>query len=258
MKWDPQLYGTFSDHRRRPFDDLVVRISGAQPDWVADLGCGTGELTAELALRWPGARVTGVDSSAEMISAARSLSGPPNLSFLHADIRRWTPPKRGTGVIVTNAALQWVPEHRELLRGWAHALAPGSWLAMQVPGNFSSPSHALLRELAGSAKWRGRLGGVLRHSDAVAEPAEYLELLAGAGMLPDVWETTYRHVLQGKDPVLEWMRGSGLRPVLAALAAQDADVFEREYGALLRKSYPATRIGTILPFRRIFAVGVRQ
>jgi trans-aconitate 2-methyltransferase len=159
-------------------------------------------------------------------------------------------------VVLSNALLQWVPRHAELIRGWAAALPPGGWLAFQVPGNFASPSHQLMRELAVSPRWHDQLDGVLRHDDAVREPHDYAQLLMESGLTADVWETTYLHVLSGDDPVLNWVRGTGLRPVLDALSPQDATEFERDYSAALRAAYPHDAAGrTLFPFRRIFAVG---
>ncbi|MGH2910080.1 MAG: methyltransferase domain-containing protein, partial [Solirubrobacteraceae bacterium] len=164
----------------------------------------------------------------------------------------------GVDVLVSNAALQWGPTHRELLVRWAGALSPGGWLAFQVPANFDAPSHALMRELAESPAWRDRLGGVLRGPVSVAPPLEYLRLLSDAGLDADVWQTQYIHVLQGEDPVLEWVRGTGLRPVLAALSADDGAAFSAEYGALLGDAYPRRSYGTAFPFKRTFAVGSRR
>jgi trans-aconitate 2-methyltransferase len=175
------------------------------------------------------------------------------LSFRQADIAEWTP-DADTDVVVTNAALQWVPGHQEMLARWLEALKSGAWFAMQVPGNFNAPSHALMRDLAGSAKWAARLDGVLRGGESVGEPAEYLRIMLDAGCTADAWETTYLQVLPGTDPVLEWVRGTALRPVLAALTADDGRAFEAEYAALLRAAYPSTDHGTVFPFRRIFAV----
>jgi trans-aconitate 2-methyltransferase len=154
--------------------------------------------------------------------------------------------------------LQWVPSHRALLAGWAASLPSGGWLAFQVPGNFDSPSHALMRSLAESPQWAASLTGVLRHGDVVGSPAEYASLLLGAGLDADVWETTYVHVLHGADPVLEWVRGTALRPVLAALPPERHAEFEAELAAQLRAAYPAMAYGTLFPFRRIFAVGHRS
>lgn len=258
MKWDPSKYTQFGDHRDRPFYDLTARVRAENPGSVVDLGCGPGNLTATLAVRWPGARVLGLDSSAEMLERGKSLAqAHPNLEFVQADIADWVPDAT-TDVVVSNAALQWVPGHLQLLREWLLALKPGAWFALQVPGNFDAPSHSLMRELAGSVKWSGKLAGLLRHGDAVGTPAEYLETMLDAGCEADAWETQYYQVLEGDNPVLEWVRGTALRPVLAALSAVDAGLFEEDYAGLLRSAYPGGAHGTVFPFRRIFAVARKR
>ena len=254
MKWDPLKYVQFGDYRDRPFFDLTGRIHAHQPHAVVDLGCGPGNLTAPLAQRWPQAKVVGLDTSAEMLAkAAVQAESRPGLSFGLADIAEWTPPAE-TDVVVTNAALQWVPGHREMLPGWLAALKPGAWFGMQVPGNFNAPSHVLMRELASSARWSPQLDGVLRGGESVGEPAEYLRIMLDAGCTADAWETTYQQVLSGTDPVLNWVRGTALRPVLAVLSDEEGRAFEAEYAAALRAAYPGTLHGTVFPFRRIFAV----
>ena len=253
--WDPGKYGEFGDFRNRPFFELTSRITAGAPRSVVDLGCGPGNLTATLSRRWPGASVLGIDSSPAMVARAQEAAAP-GLAFAVGDIAGWQPGP-ATDVIVSNAALQWVPGHCGLMAGWLAALRPGAWLGVQVPGNFGAPSHVLMRELAESPRWRKQLSGVLRHSDAVAEPAGYLELFLRGGARVDVWETTYHQLLPGENPVLEWVRGTGLRPVLAALGGGSA-AFEREYSALLSEAYPQGKFGTIFPFRRIFMVGEKQ
>jgi trans-aconitate 2-methyltransferase len=253
MRWDPEQYGRYADERGRPFHDLLTRVRADQPRRVVDLGCGPGTLTALLADRWPDAVVDGLDSSAAMIAEADRLT-TGRLTFRVGDVVDWMPPA-DADVVVSNATLQWVPGHRELVAKWAAALPAGGWLAFQVPGNFAAPAHRLMRELAGSPRWAAQLAGVLRHHDAVAEPAEYARLLHASGLLADVWETTYLHVLTGADPVLDWLRGTGLRPVLAVLNETDGEQFSAALAARLREAYPPGDAGTIFPFRRIFAVG---
>lgn len=259
MKWDPERYLQFAGHRDRPFFDLVARIGAGEPDrdpaWVADLGCGTGALTAVLAERWPASPVSGIDSSEDMIREAQARSGK-NLSFSQGQIQDWEPVP-GAGVLLSNASLQWVPGHTELLARWAKALDPGSWMAVQVPGNFGAPSHVLMRELAASPRYAKALAGALRGAGSVAEPEEYLELFLDAGMDADVWETTYFQVLSGPAPVLDWVRGTALRPVMAALEPEEYQAFEAEYGALLKQAYPPKPWGTVMPFRRLFMVAVK-
>ncbi len=259
--WDPEQYARFGDQRDRPFFDLTARIGAQQPRRVVDLGCGSGTLTASLARRWPGAQVVGLDSSAQMIRATQQIvaapDAPQNLSFALVDIAAWKP-EPDTDVLVSNAALQWVPGHQSLIAAWLRALNPGSWLAVQVPGNFRSPSHALMRDVAASERWRHALAGVLRHEDAVGEPGDYLRLLLDSGCAADVWETTFHQVLTGERPVLNWVRGTALRPILGALGEADAAEFEETYAALLAGAYPRTVHGTIFPFRRIFAVAQKR
>lgn len=253
MDWDPRQYEQFATPRRRPFIDLVARIAADEPRHVVDLGCGSGATTALLAQRWPAAQVEGIDSSPEMIAAAAAT---PRVTFSVGDVASWAPAP-DVDVIVSNATLQWVPGHRDLLARWAAALPAGGWLAVQVPGNFAAPSHTLMRALTTAPRWSRALGGVLPDEDAVAAPLEYAALLQSAGLEVDVWETTYVHLLDGADPVLAWIRGTALRPVMAALPAGEYAEFEAELGAQLRDAYPANEHGTPFPFRRIFAVGFR-
>jgi trans-aconitate 2-methyltransferase len=254
--WDPGEYQRFSDQRGRPFFDLLARVGATDPGYVVDLGCGPGHLTSALAQRWPGADVVGVDNSPEMIGAALAAAGQrPGLTFALEDVRDWRPP-RPVDVLVSNAVLQWVPGHLDLLRCWPDLLSPGGWLAIQLPGNYDQPSHAILLGLVRSPRWRPLLAGVQLNRQA-HDPAEYLDLLAPAGCEVDAWETTYLHVLPGDDPVTEWYRGTGLRPVLAALDPGQAEEFVAAYGELARAAYPRTPHGTVLPFRRVFVVARR-
>ncbi|KJK59327.1 trans-aconitate 2-methyltransferase [Saccharothrix sp. ST-888] len=264
--WDPQQYLRHAGHRTRPFLDLLARVSElpGTPAHIADLGCGAGNLTALLADRWPDAHITGLDNSADMLAAAREFAGPTSgggtLGFRAADAAEWIP-DRPYDLVVSNAALQWVPNHPELLAGWVDSLAPGGTFALQVPDQSAAPSHTLLDELCESARWRRCLGGRADgRRQVVLGPAGYLELLAGLNCTVDAWETTYAQLLSGTDPVLDWTKGTALRPVLTALADDPeatAD-FLTEYRDLLRAAYPATRHGTVYPFRRVFAVATRR
>ncbi|MGQ4485745.1 trans-aconitate 2-methyltransferase [Streptomyces sp. SAS_281] len=263
--WDPQQYLRHADHRTRPFHDLLARVpdppdspGDAPAPRIADLGCGAGNVTALLAGRWPHARITGYDNSPQMLERARAHA-TELLDFAEADAAVWTP-SEPYGLIVSNALLQWVPGHAARLPLWLDALLPGGTLALQVPGNFDQPSHVLMRELAESPRWRPRLGGLLRHADAVLSPAGYLDALTGPGTTADVWETTYLHLLPGDDPVLDWVKGTGLRPVLTALADDEEarDAFLADYRDRLRTAYPRGPHGTVLPFRRIFALAHRE
>jgi trans-aconitate 2-methyltransferase len=250
-RWDPAQYGRFANERDRAFLDLTARIGTSAPRHVVDVGCGPGTLTALLAKRWPNAVVEGIDSSSEMIAVAAHV---PGVSFSIADAADWQP-SGDVDVIVSNAALHWIPRHQELMSEWAAALPSGGWLAVQVPGNFGSPSHALMRTLAENQRWAPEVRHVINHTDVVGTPQCYTAVLRDAGLVPDVWVTTYHHLLQGHDPVLQWLRGAGLRPLLAELSPHDAEEFSAQLAAKLREAYPPAPHGTPFPLRRIFAVG---
>ncbi|WP_427920596.1 trans-aconitate 2-methyltransferase [Streptomyces sp. cg40] len=259
--WDPAQYLRHAGHRARPFADLLARVTDVPgtPPRIADLGCGPGNVTAVLADRWPTAHITGYDNSPEMLEKAAAHAGPTagggRLDFAHGDATTWAPAEP-YDLIVSNAALQWVPGHLDRFGDWVAALVPGGTFAFQVPDNIDAPLHALMRELAATARWKSRLGEVLRREDSVHTPDVYLDRLARLGCAADVWQTTYQHILPGPDPVLDWVKGTGLRPALTALAddPEARDAFVTEYRDLLREAYPAADYGTVLPFRRLFAV----
>lgn len=253
--WDPGQYLRFDDQRSRPFAELLAHVAPDDPGAVrrvVDLGCGPGQLTAGLPARFPAATVVGVDSSPEMIERARTHQHD-RLRFELGDAATWTPAEP-VDVLVSNATLHWVPGHDDLLAHWVSLVAPGGWFAFQVPGNFEAPSHRSIAELVRSPAWRDRLPPSVIEAASSFPPVHYLERLRAAGCETDVWETTYLHVLDGPDPVLEWVRGTILRPVLAALDDGDRPTFEAELATRLRIAYPPSAVGTVFPFRRIFAV----
>ncbi|MDP9444946.1 MAG: methyltransferase domain-containing protein [Actinomycetota bacterium] len=248
--WDPDVYSAFADERSRPFHDLLARVLAVSPRRVVDLGCGPGQLTATLRRRWPGAEVHGIDASADMVAAARPLADD-RLSFEVADLRTFTPRGR-VDVLLSNATLQWVPDHLALLPHLLRHVGDGGWFAFQLPGNFGEASHTLLRGLAADPRFAPHTGGLAW--PASHDPDTYLESLQGLGCTVEAWETTYLHVLTGPDPVLRWVTGTGARPVLQALPPDLREQFEQEYAAALRAAYPPTSFGTVLPFRRVFVV----
>jgi len=222
---------------------------------VVDLGCGSGELTATLAARWPAARILGVDNSQPMLAEA-AAHADERVSFVRGDLGSYLPDP-ATDVVVSNAAYQWVDGHPAVLERIARQLRRGGWLAVQLPGNFRSPSHRLLRQTLALQRWQEATGGLRLLEDPVLEPVGYADLFAAAGLVPDVWETTYSQVLTGSDPVLEWVKGTALRPVLSALPDRLHQDFLAELGGRLRRAYPPRPYGTVFGFRRIFAVGRR-
>lgn len=211
------------------------------------------QLTASLADRWPGATILGIDSSPEMIERARTYA-TAQVSFEVQDLRDWRPTSPAD-VILSNATLQWVPDHRGLLPHLVQALNPDGWLAFQVPGNFAEPSHVLLDRLADDPRFAGFTAD--RERPAAFDAATYADDLHRLGCQVNAWETTYLHVLTGPDPVFRWISGTGARPVLQALPEELRAVFVAEYQAALDQAYPPRPYGTLLPFRRVFVVANR-
>ncbi|QYJ02770.1 trans-aconitate 2-methyltransferase [Nocardioides panacisoli] len=250
-RWDPDRYLAYADERGRPYVDLLARVGATDPAHVVDLGCGPGNLTSLLADRWPDATVVGIDSSAEMVAAATDT----RIDFRVGDLRDWVSSGAAAGgvdVVVSNATLQWLPDHLDLLPDLVAAVAPGGWLAFQVPANFHEPSHTLCRELAAEAPYAAHTADAQLPDSH--EPATYLSALAALGCEVDAWETTYLHVLAGQDPVFAWVSGTGARPILQALPADLRASFEEEFRRRLRAAYPPQPHGVVMPFRRAFVV----
>jgi len=254
MAWNPDQYLKFSAPRLRPAVDLLARIDLAAPGIIHDLGCGAGNVTRLLAERWPGASITGVDDSAEMLAqAARELPGATWVRQSVADWAAATP----ADLIFSNAALHWLPQHEQLFPRLLGQLAPGGVLAVQMPRNFAAPSHTLIAETVRAGAWRSKLEHLLRPSP-VAEPHDYYAMLQPLATSIDIWETEYLQVLRGADPVKEWTKGTWLKQFLDALEPPERAEFEADYARRLRSAYPPLADGTTLfPFRRLFIVARR-
>jgi trans-aconitate 2-methyltransferase len=248
--WDPDRYLTYADERGRPFVELLARVDAPQPATVVDLGCGPGNLTALLRERWPQAQIRGLDSSPEMIEKATTAQ--PGIDFEVADLRSWAASTGSVDVLVSNATLQWVPGHLDLLPQLVDRVSPGGWLAFQVPGNFDEPSHTIRDELAAESAYAEHTRGVAVPSSH--DPVVYLDALTALGCQVDAWETTYLHVLTGPDPVFTWVSGTGARPTLQALPDGLRADFETEFTRRLADAYPERDGRVVLPFRRIFVV----
>src|SRR4051812_14172520 len=243
--WNPTQYLKFDDQRTRPARDLLARVPHPAPSRVVDLGCGPGNSTELLVERWPAATVVGVDSSPGMLEQARRAH--PDWRWEEHDVTRWRPAEK-FDIVYSNAALQWVPGHETLFPRLIEAVAPGGFLAVQVPRNLDAPSHALMRDTADEGDWREKLRGA-RETIAVHEPAFYYDLVAPRAARVALWETEYAQVMDTADAVLEWVRGTGLRPFLARLAEGERAEFERRYLEKLRRAYTSRADGKILfPF----------
>jgi trans-aconitate 2-methyltransferase len=255
MAWDADQYLKFSDERLRPGFELLARVRDLPEGAVWDLGCGTGEHAAAMAEKWPERAVHGLDASTDMLRKARGLGA--RVDWRLGKVEAWAP-ERPAALVFSNAVLHWVAPHRTILPGLLRALAPGGVLAVQMPRNFAAPSHVLMRRTAAEGRWAGKLAPLLL-DDPVAEPSFYYDLLAP--LAPggvDIWETEYLHRLRpsaDESPVLSWVKGTAVRPLLAALGPDEQESFLAAYDAALRGAYPARADGvTLFPFRRIFIV----
>lgn len=256
MSWSATQYSKFEAERNRPIRDLLAHIPNAGVGAAADIGCGPGNSTELLQARFPGARVTGMDSSADMIEAARKRL--PELRFERDDIATWRNPGP-FDVIFANASLQWVPDHATLFPALVAKLAPGGSLAVQMPDNLDEPAHRLMRQTAADGPWAAKLAHA---ADARAERHGadwYYRVLRGEVDGLDIWRTTYHHPLAGgANAVVEWFKGTGLRPFLGPLDAAEQQAFLARYEARMADAYPALPDGIVLlPFPRLFIVATR-
>ena len=262
MSWDAEQYLKFAAERARPAADLLAQVpAGGFPlthraRLIVDLGCGTGALAKRLSERWPAARVIGIDQSPEMLRQAAGLAVPGRLEFAQADLADWSC-REPVDLVVSNAALHWVSDHARLLERIVALLAPAGTLAVQMPNNLRAASHEAIYAVAAEPEFAARLKGVGLHRESVRPIAWYAERLLALGLAVNAWETTYVHVLRGSDPVLEWLRGTALRPLLAALGQDDAAEFERQLAERLRVAYPERAGVTLFSMSRIFFVATR-
>jgi trans-aconitate 2-methyltransferase len=255
VTWDPKTYLAFGGERTRPAAELVARIPVEAPKHIVDLGCGPGNSTAMLALRWPDAEIDGIDNSPDMLSAARE-SGV-RARWIEADVPQWVP-DRNYDLIYSNATLQWVSNHESLLPRLISFLAPGAVFAFQVPRNFGFPSHTIAQDLAKDGRWADRLASV-RDWWTVREPEDYYGILEPFAAKIDIWETNYLQVLEGPDAVYRWVQGTGLRPFVGALSGEEREAFITEYKSRAASAYPQRGSGvTLFPFLRLFCVATRR
>jgi trans-aconitate 2-methyltransferase len=255
VSWDPAQYLKFAGERMRPAVDLLARIPAAAPGTVVDLGCGAGNLAPLLAARWPAATLIGVDSSPEMLVRARAAH--PQAQFEQGDIGAWRP-ARPVDVLYSNAALHWLDGHERLFPALLEAVAPGGWLAVQMPRNFGAPSHTAIVETIEQGPWRARLEPLLRR-EPVAAPGFYWRLLEPRCAELQLWETEYLQVLDGDNPVAEYTKGTWLKQFLDQLQGAERGAFEAAYRARVLGWYPPEADGrTLFPFRRLFLVAQRS
>lgn len=252
--WSSEQYSKFEKERNRPVLDLLAHIPAIRVNTAADLGCGPGNSTQLLKDQYPEALITGMDSSANMIDAARKRL--PEVHFEVADIAAWK--QQGPfDVILANAALQWVPDHGSLFPALIRKLTPAGSLAVQVPDNLDEPAHRLMREIAAQGPWAQKLSGITHLARHNAQ--WYYEQLHHQVSGLDIWRTTYYHVLEGgAAAIVEWFKSTGLRPFLDPLNHTERSAYLDQYQAALEKAYTINANGTVLlPFPRLFIIAQR-
>lgn len=254
--WNPDLYLRYAAYRARPAEDLLPRLEVNIPGDIYDLGCGPGTLTKKLKDRWPDRRVIGVDSSPSMLSSAREKF-PSGIEWQQADIAQWKAASTAA-LVFTNAALHWVGNHEALLPHLMAQVAPGGVLAVQVPVSGPEPYHKCIEAVAAMPKWRERFKDVHPHGDPLSAQA-YYDLLTPACRDIDVWETDYHHVLEGDNPVTEWISSTGLVPFLSVLPESEKADYLADYSACAKAAYARQADGKVLfTMHRLFIIATKK
>jgi trans-aconitate 2-methyltransferase len=254
--WNAAQYLKFEDERTRPAIDLIRRIPLAKVRNAVDIGCGPGNSTELIVNRYPNAQVLGLDNSPDMLAKARARV--PEVSFEQTDIATWDPRKR-YDLIFANAVLQWLPDHPRLLARLAACLETGGCLAAQMPNNLREPSHRLMRRVAQEGPWLGKLKDASVSRERIGSFEDYYSWLLEAGCSVDLWQTTYVHPLADGAAIVEWLKGTGLRPYLDPLSPEEQFGFLEQYHAEIEKAYPTQADGKVLlRFPRLFFVAQRQ
>ncbi|MED5618359.1 trans-aconitate 2-methyltransferase [Ideonella sp. BN130291] len=252
--WNPALYTCFEDERTRPAVELLARVPLQAAQGVFDLGCGPGNSTELLVRRFPQASVVGTDNSPAMLEAARSRL--PQVRFELSDIRTWQ--AEAADLIYANASLQWLPGHDTLLPRLFGMLAPGGVLAVQMPDNLDEPSHRLMRETAADARWAALIGDAATLRARILPADAYYDLLAPGAASVDIWRTTYHHRMGSPADIVQWLRGTGLKPFVDALPAPLQAEFLHDYEQRIGHAYSRRADGSrLLAFPRLFIVAQR-
>jgi trans-aconitate 2-methyltransferase len=257
--WNPSQYLKFSDHRIRPALELLERVNVDSPRLIYDLGCGSGNITKIISNRWHSATIFGLDNSDEML--AKASTEKSKIQWIKNSIENWSPDELAD-LIYSNSTLHWINRHEELFPKLLSSLKQGGCLAIQMPLSWEMPSHRLMRETLSNGGKDFRPIGTKELRDSISlnwvkSTSWYYDIISKYTTHIDMWETEYLQVLVGDDPVLEWVKGTGLRPILNTLEDKDREIFLFEYRKRLRKAYPTSANGcTLFPFKRLFMVAV--
>lgn len=258
--WSPESYLSFSDYRTRPAIDLLSRIKIENPSSIIDVGCGAGNVTAILRQRWKYAEISAIDNSPSMLAHAGAKFSTQQINWKLEDINEWSLKKKYKkfDVVFSNAALHWIGGHKDLFPRLINRVNSGGVLAVQMPNNFSAPSHTILLQTISDGPWAELLQDVVKVRP-VAWPAAYKGWLHPYAKNVEVWEKQYIQHFEGEDPVLKWISGTWLAPVLARLSGVMRESFIAVYGRRLREAYPADGNGrTVYTMRRSFIIAPKD
>ena len=255
LNWDASQYLQFQAQRTQPAIDLANRIRNEHVHNIIDIGCGPGNSTRVLKSKFHHAYILGIDSSAEMIDMAKNSH--PDIDFVLCDAgQELSRLEQKYDVVFSNACIQWIPNHPQLLRDMFAMLNREGELAIQLPMNDKEPIHLIIDELTKSQPWKEKIASPRVFHQL--RPDEYFDCLSQLTDRFELWETTYYHVLPSHEAILEWYRGTGLRPYLQALSSEDRTVFEKEVYHQVVKAYPVQENGEIIfRFPRFFMLAVK-
>jgi len=253
--WSPAQYLKFTDERTRAARDLLAQVPLTEAKLIYDLGCGPGNSTELLAKAYPGARVIGVDNSPAMLAKARVTL--PQCEFEEGDLARWNG-GQGADLLFSNATFQWVPGHLEVLQRSLTGLKHSGVLAVQMPDNLGEPSHVAMIAAGRNTPYSDKLIEASEARDFLPEPADYYAALKPLCAKFGVWHTIYNHPVDGTSGIIEWLKGTGLRPFLEPLTPEEQGDYLSRYAAMLAKAYPLQADGKVLlRFPRLFMVAVK-
>lgn len=252
--WNPEQYSKFEKERTLPSYDLSNAIVHNNVKNIIDIGCGIGNSTAVLKEKFPNAEVTGADNSDSMLLSARK--NHPDINFVKIDVSDLSKVNERYDVVFSNACIQWVPDHKNLLRNMMGLLNGGGVLAVQIPLQYKHPMHRIIQETAKSEKWFGKLNDI--RPFYILTESEYFDILSRLSDNFRIWETVYFHTMPSHQAIIEWYKGTGLRPFLEQLSDDDKKLFEEDILNKVKKEYPSQENGEIIfRFPRLFFTACR-
>ena len=252
--WQPDLYLKFKNERTQPSIDLVSKINCNSPKSIIDIGCGPGNSTQVLVNRWPKSKIVGIDSSISMIQKAKQEY--PNQQWLVADASTYESENK-FDILFSNAVIQWIPNHAELLRNFHSLLSNKGLIAIQIPLFWDMPLGNIIDAIANESRWRSQTNGV-SNLFTIHNYSFYYDILSSLFVSIEIWETHYIHIIDSHESMLQMMKSTGLKPYLERLNEFEIIEFEEAVLEGIKNTYTAQRNGKVLlPFKRLFFIGMK-